>query len=115
MWAQSQKVGQDLANQANDNLADLMAMLGDADWYAMVVTNSAGSVTSLVATLSVALRPPPPTTLKIDFNDTAENTAAQTEPGFRMFALPAFGPNPVTRIYGGAEVTVAGAGVTLES
>jgi len=31
------------------------------------------------------------------------------------FALPGFGPGPVTRIYGGAEMTVSGAGVTLES
>lgn len=115
LFAQWRKDGQDLPNQTNDNLAILNATLGDAGEYDVVVSNSAGSVTSLVATLSVALRPPPPTTLKIDFNDTLENTAAQTEPGFLMFALPAFGPNPVTRIYGGAEVTVAGAGVTLES
>jgi hypothetical protein len=115
LFAQWRKGGQDLPEQTNEMLVIRGATLGDAGEYDVVVSNAAGSVTSLVATLTVGIRPPTPESLKIDFNNTGENTPVQTEPGFLTFALPAPGPGPFTQVYGGAEVTVAGAGVTLES
>jgi len=115
LTAQWRKDAQDLPNQTNDTLVVTNAALLDAGEYDVVVSNSAGSVTSLVATLTVSPRPPAPAALHIDFNDTAENTPAQTESGFQAFALPAVGPGPIMQVFGGAEVTVAGAGVTLES
>ena len=115
LFAQWRKSEQNLSNQTNDTLVITNAVLGDAGDYDVVVSNAAGAVTSSVATLTVDLRPASPEFLKIDFNDTLENTAAQTETGFMPFALPAAGPGPVMQRFGGAEVTVAGAGVTLES
>jgi hypothetical protein len=115
LTAQWRKDAQDLLNQTNDTLVVTNATLADAGEYDVVVSNSAGSVTSLVATLTVSQRPAAPESLRIDFNDTLENTPVQTESGFHAFALPAVGPGPVMQFFGGAEVTVAGAGVTLES
>lgn len=115
LFAQWRKDGVDIPNETGEMLHITDAVLGDAGEYDVVVTNSASGVTSLVATLTVTLRPPSPEELKIDFNDTAENTPAQTEIGFAPFALPGPGPGPVMRLFGGAEVTVAGVGVTLES
>ena len=81
--------------------------LADAGNYDVVVTNAVGSVTSQVATLTVTLRPVT-TDLKIDFNNLGvDDVPANTEPGFSSFALAvAVGPGPVTRIFGGAEVTL---------
>jgi hypothetical protein len=111
---QWRKDGIILANETNLLLALPSAQLGDAGDYTVVVTNYAGSITSQVATLTVTLRPPPPAELKVDFNNTG-NEAGNTEAGFESFALPAIGPGPFKRTYGGVEVTVAGVGVNLES
>jgi hypothetical protein len=82
-----------------------------------VVTNTVGGTTSQVAVLSVTLRPVT-TDLKIDFNNLGvDDSPASTMPGFQSFVLDVpITPGPVTRPYGGAVVTVAGAGgVNLQS
>jgi hypothetical protein len=68
-----------------------------------------------VARLDVTLRPPPPTEIKIDFNNLGNETAADTEPGFASFALDAATTTTTRRSYGGADVTLSGVGVTMES
>lgn len=89
--------------------------LDDAGDYEVIISNAGGSATSLVATLTVALRPPPPTDLKIDFNNIGAETPADTEAGFLSFALPQNGVGPFTRSFGGADVTLSAIGTTMES
>jgi hypothetical protein len=109
------KNGSNLAGETNVSLVLSNVALGDAGDYVVVVTNSAGAATSEVATLTVTLRPPPPSELKVDFNNVGAEGPIDIEPGFSSFALPAFGAGPFTRSYEGADLTLTGVGVTLES
>ncbi|MBI5384839.1 MAG: immunoglobulin domain-containing protein [Verrucomicrobia bacterium] len=115
LLSQWRKGGADLEGQTNATLFLNRVTLGDAGDYDVVVANSAGRATSQVATLTVAVRPPSPTELKIDFNNLGSESPADTEPGFTSFALPAFGPGPFRKVFGGAEVVVSGVNVRLES
>lgn len=112
---QWRKDGLELPGQTNELLRLTNVALADAGAYDVVVANAGGSVTSLVATLTVSLRPPPPEGLAIDFNHTGFETAADTEPGFDSFALPAYGVGPFTRSFGGADLTVEAVGPGLQS
>jgi hypothetical protein len=109
---QWRKGGEDVPGETNPTLTLPSAALSDAGDYTLVVTNAGGSVTSQVATLTVTLRPPPPAVLKIDFNNTGD-TPAETEPGFSTFSLAAPGFGPFTKLFGSAEVTLSGVGVSL--
>lgn len=111
--AQWRKNGTDLPGETNSTLMITNVMLSDAGDYTVVVTNSAGRATSEVATLTVALRPPPPTELKIDFNTNAPLEV--TEPGFESFTIPTFSTGPFIRSFGGADVTLSAIGTTMES
>jgi hypothetical protein len=102
-------------DQTNVTLVITNVGLSDAGDYDVVVSNSAGSVTSLVATLTVALRPAPASPLRIDFNNIAEEGPLDTEPGFATFAIVEFGASAVTRSIGGTDVTLAPIGTTMES
>jgi hypothetical protein len=116
LFAQWRKGGTDLLDETNTTLVLDDVALTDAGDYDVVVSNSAGSVTSLVATLTVTLRPPPPASLQVDFNNTgADNNPANTESGFSPFAIPAIGTGPFTTSYGGADVTLTAIGTTMES
>lgn len=110
------KGGTPLPNQTNDTLTFRPVTLEDAGDYDVIVSNAGGSVTSRVATLTVTLRPPPPGDLAVDFNNTDQETPAETQPGFLSFAIPSIGGSgPFTRSYGGADVTLFGAGTGLSS
>jgi hypothetical protein len=105
-----------LPNETNTTLVLRNVTLGDAGGYDVIVSNPLGSATSLVATLTVTIRPPAPEELKIDFNNNgADDIAANTEPGFESFSLSAFGLGPFARSYGGIDVTLTGIGVNVES
>jgi hypothetical protein len=111
------KDGTNLPGQTNATLSLINVTLADAGDYDIVVTNTVGGTTSQVAVLSVTLRPVT-TDLKIDFNNLGvDDSPASTMPGFQSFVLDVpITPGPVTRPYGGAVVTVAGAGgVNLQS
>jgi hypothetical protein len=110
---QWRKNGDNLPGETNPALTLPSAALSDAGEYTLVVSNTVGSVTSQVATLTVTLRPPPPAVLKIDFNNTGQDTPAETEAGFSTFSLAAPGFGPFAKLYGGAEVTLSGVGVSL--
>lgn len=113
---QWRKGGANLPNETNATLVFNEVALGDAGDYDVVVTNSAGGATSLVATLTVTLRPPPPTDLRVDFNNTGvDDNAANTEAGFTAFSIPSPGVGPFTRSIGGADVTLTAIGTTMES
>jgi hypothetical protein len=112
---QWRKNGVNLENETNVTLHFSSAALLDAGDYDVIVANSVGSATSQVATLTVTLRPPPPAELKVDFNNTGYETPPDTEPGFSSFALITAGTGPVTRSYGGADVTLTAIGTTMES
>lgn len=113
--AQWLKNGTPLTGETNTTLTLPSVALDDAGDYSVVVTNIAGSATSDVATLTVTLRPPPAAGLKIDFNDIANDTPANTEPGFSSFALSVVDPGPVTRVFGGTEITLTGVGLNLDT
>jgi hypothetical protein len=110
---QWRKNGDNVPGETNPALTLPSAALSDAGEYTLVVSNAAGSVTSQVATLTVTLRPPPPAELRIDFNNTGQDTPAETEAGFSTFSLAAPGFGPFAKLYGGAEVTLSGVGVSL--
>jgi hypothetical protein len=112
---QWRKGGTPLDDQTNFTLVITNVMLSDAGDYDVIVSNSAGSVTSLVATLTVTLRPAPASQLSIDFNNIAQETPMDTQPGFSSFAIAEFGTGPVTRSFGGTDVTLAAIGTTMES
>ncbi|MFM1768215.1 MAG: hypothetical protein RJA22_744 [Verrucomicrobiota bacterium] len=113
---QWRKDGVDLTDETNTTLFLPSLALSDAGNYDVIVSNGGGSATSQVAVLTVTLRPPPPLSLKIDFNNNgADDSPANTEPGFESFSLPGAGVGPFTRTFGGADVTLAGTGVLLES
>jgi hypothetical protein len=112
---QWRKNGSALSGETNFSLVLSNVTLADAGDFDVIITNSAGSVTSLVATLTVTLRPAPPAQLKIDFNNTGQDTAAETEVGFDSFVIPTVGPGPVMKRYGGVDLTVTGVGANLES
>ncbi len=105
------KGGDNLSGQTNATLVLSNVTVGDAGDYDVVVSNSLGGATSQIATLTVTLRPVT-TDLKIDFaNLGADDVPANTEPGFASFALDvATEAGPVTRAFGGAEVTLTSAG-----
>lgn len=50
--------------------------------------------------------------LKVDFNDRADNTASQTQPGFSVFVLGGAGEvsTPTAEVFGGISVTIAPVG-----
>lgn len=113
---QWRKDGDDLVDETNQTLTVNNLMLSDAGGYDVVVTNVAGSVTSLVAMLTVTLRPPPPAVFMVDFNDLGTNdVATNTESGFSSFSIPEYGAGPFTHSYGGADVTLTAIGTTMES
>jgi Concanavalin A-like lectin/glucanases superfamily/Immunoglobulin domain len=80
--------------------------------YTVSIANDIGATNSAAAALNVTARPAPPSFLGIDFNQRNEET--NTYPGFNSFTLPNTGTIgfPVTRLFGGVEVTVAGSGGT---
>ncbi len=105
-----------LPGETNDTLVLRNVALSDAGDYDVIVANPIGSDTSQVATLTVSLRPAPPSELKIDFNNIgADDTVANTEPGFESFSFAAFGLGPFKRTYGGTDITLSGIGVNLET
>lgn len=112
---QWRKGGNALTDQTNVMLVITNVMLGDAGDYDVVVSNTAGSVTSLVATLTVTLRPAPAPSLSVDFNNIAQEGPLDTQPGFSSFAIVEFGASAVTRSFGGTDVTLAPIGTTMES
>ena len=108
--------GAPLPGETNPTLAFNSITLGDAGNYDVIVSNSAGSVTSQVAIVTVMQRPDPPSRLSVDFNNTGQETAAETEAGFQSFAIPAIGFGPYTRSYGGVDLTlVSVGGINIES
>jgi len=114
--AQWRKDGEDLDNETNITFVIQSVALSDEGEYDVVIANSAGSVTSQVATLTVTLRPPSPTELRIDFNNTGgDDSPGNTEAGFQPLSLTAAGLGPFNRSFGGAEVTLTGVGVSLDS
>lgn len=112
---QWRKNGVNLEQETNATLRFGSVTLDDASDYDVVVANAVGRATSAVATLTVTLRPPSPNELRIDFNNTGYETPVDTEPGFSSFALITAGTGPLTRTYGGADVTLTAIGTTMES
>lgn len=113
---QWRKGGEDITDETNATLVLPSVTLDDAGDYDVVVSNAGGTDTSKVATLTVTLRPPPPEILAVDFNNLGpDDSSANTEDGFNAFSLPAFGTGPVTRSFGGADVTLTAIGTTMES
>ncbi|HTD85471.1 MAG TPA: LamG-like jellyroll fold domain-containing protein, partial [Candidatus Binatia bacterium] len=112
---QWRKGTQDMDGQTNSTLNFPSITLGDAGQYSAVVENSAGRATTDVATITVALRPDPPTDLRVDFNNTGEESQSTIEPGFESFTIPQPALGPFKRTYGGADLTVSGINVNLES
>lgn len=111
------KNGTNLPNETNATLVLTNVILADAGDFDVVVTNSVNSATSLVAVLTVTTRPIT-TDLKIDFNNLGvDDIPANTEPGFSSFPLvTATQPFSVTRVFGGAEVTLSPVGgINLQS
>jgi hypothetical protein len=111
LFVQWRKEGADLVDETNATLVLNNVTLADAGNFDVVVANAVGSATSQVATVTVTLRPVT-TDLKLDFNNLgADDVPANTEPGFSSFPLiVAVGPGPVTRMFGGAEITLSAAG-----
>jgi hypothetical protein len=108
--------GAPLPGETNPTLVFNPIALGDSGNYDVIVSNSAGGVTSQVAVVTVTQRPEPPTQLSVDFNNTGNETALETEAGFQSFAIPAIGFGPYTRSYGGVDLTLASVGsVNIES
>ena len=108
--------GAPLPGESGPTLAFNSITLGDSGNYDVIVSNSAGSVTSQVAIVAVTLRPDPPSRLGVDFNNTGQETPAETEAGFESFAIPAIGFGPYTRSYGGVDLTLASIGsINIES
>jgi hypothetical protein len=108
LTTQWQKDGEDIPGETGTTLRIGSAALADAGEYTVVVSNSAGSATSDPATLTVTQRPPSPSELKIDFNNTDQ--PSETELGFQSFALTGAGVGPFSKTFGGADLTVTGAG-----
>jgi hypothetical protein len=111
-FIQWRKEGTDLPGETNATLVISNVTLGDGGIYDVVVTNALGRATSDVAILTVTQRPSTPE-LRIDFNNlgSVDDVPANTQPGFLSFTLDtASTPGPVTRVYGGAEVTLATVG-----
>ena len=109
---QWRKDGANLSGETNALFVISNVSPAQAGNYDVVVANALGRATSDVATLTVTLRPSTPE-LKIDFNNlgSVDDVPANTQPGFFSFALDvASTPGPVTRAYGGAEVTLAAVG-----
>ena len=106
---QWRKGGAPISAQTNATLTLPNVQTNDSGNYTVVITNSAGSVTSAVATLTVTQRDPPPATLSIDFNNRP-SVAGDTEPGFQEFLVDGTGivTAPTTRTYSGVDITVAG-------
>jgi hypothetical protein len=116
LFAQWRKNGVNLGDETNTTFVINSAALSDTGDYDVVIANTAGGVTSLVATLTVTLRPPPPTEFRIDFNNTGvDDIPGNTEPGFASFAIPTSGIGPFTASFGGADVTLTAIGTTMES
>ncbi len=116
LFAQWRKNGLNLGDETNTTFVINSAALSDAGDYDVVISNIAGSVTSLVATLTVTLRPPPPTEFRVDFNNPGtDDIPGNTEPGFASFAIPTSGIGPFTTSFGGADVTLTAIGTTMES
>ena len=116
LFAQWRKNGVNLGDETNTTFVINSAALSDTGDYDVVITNTAGSVTSLLATLTVTLRPPPPTEFRVDFNNSgADDSPGNTQPGFQPFSLPDIGIGPFNRSFGGAEVTLTAIGTTMES
>jgi hypothetical protein len=116
LLAQWRKDDANLINETNTSLVLNGVVLDDAGDYDVVISNSAGSATSRVATLTVTLRPPPPAGLQIDFNNTGiDDNPGNTEPGFSPFAIPTSGIGPFTATINGADVTLTAIGTTMES
>ena len=113
--AQWRRFATNLPGATNFTLTITNVAMSDAGDYDVVVVNSAGSATSQVATLTVALRPDPPTELAVDFNNTGSETAVDTETGFLSFAIPQVGTGPFTKTFGGADVTLTAVGTTMET
>ncbi|HWN94288.1 MAG TPA: LamG-like jellyroll fold domain-containing protein [Methylomirabilota bacterium] len=118
LFSQWRKDGLNLLAETNTTLVLSNVTLADAGNYDVVVTNTVGGATSQVAALSVTLRPVT-SELKIDFNNLGvlDDTPVNTEPGFSSFALATLvTQGPVTRTYGGAEVTLSPVGgIIIES
>jgi hypothetical protein len=116
--AQWRKDGTPLPGETNFTLMFTNIALGHAGNYDVIVTNPFGQATSQVATLTVTLRPPPPTVLKIDFNNT-NAPSSETEPGFFEFTIgPFINPGitgPILTTFGGVDVTLTAVGTTMES
>jgi hypothetical protein len=113
---QWRKGGSDLVDETNQTLVLNNLTLSDAGNYDVVVTNSVGGATSMVATLTVTLRPPPPAAFAVDINNLSpDDVPANTEAGFSSFSIPEFGIGPFTRSFGGADVTLTAIGTTMES
>ncbi|MEY2408773.1 MAG: hypothetical protein QOF48_1443 [Verrucomicrobiota bacterium] len=116
LFQQWRKNGNELTGQTNQSLMLNNLVVSDSGQYDVVVTNSAGSDTSHVAVLIVTLRPPPPTNLRVDFNNNGgDDVDANTEPGFSSFSIPTFGIGPFTKSFEGADVTLTAIGTTMES
>jgi len=113
---QWRKDGEELVDQTNVTLVLNNLTLGDAGNYDVVVTNTAASATSTVATLTVGLRPPSPTVLRVDINNTGgDDIPANTETGFSSYSIPMIGTGPFTRTIAGADLTLTAVGTTMES
>jgi hypothetical protein len=107
-----------IGSLTTDNFLQLSNVaLSDAGTYTVVVANqNAETTTSSDAVLAITQRPATPSTLAIDFNNRTETNL--TEPGFDSFILNGSGAItvPTTRLFGGAEVTVAGSsGTSIDS
>jgi hypothetical protein len=117
LFPQWRKGGAPLPGQTNTTLVLSNVTAADAGTFDVVVTNSVGSVTSQVATLTITTRAVT-TELKVDFNNVGvDNAPANTQPGFTAFAMPIpVGTGPFTSLIGGAEVTVSSiGGISLQS
>lgn len=115
LTTQWRKDGSNIPDQTGPSLFFNGVALTDAGGYDVVVVNAAGRATSQVAALTVTLRPPPPTDLRVDLNDTANDIPANTEAGFASFVIPSSGTGPFTKSFGGADVTLTAIGTTMQS
>jgi hypothetical protein len=97
------------ANNTSLTLAN--SQVSDSGSYNVIITNVAGSVTSLVAVVNVTQRPRAPQTLAIDFDDHT-GQPSDTQPGFSSFIPTGSGANTLstTYLYGGVEATLSSVG-----
>jgi hypothetical protein len=115
LFFQWYKDGEPVSGATNNSLFLPNLQISDSAVYTLMVTNSAGSTSSDPAELVVIARPEPPAQLRIDINNTGNEGAAETEPGFESFAITGPGPGATTRSFGGVDVTLSGVGVNIES